>query len=57
MDKKAKKRLEVLRQKIEKTEKLLAAARQQPDEPGEAEAIEKQLEALKAEVKEIKAKK
>ena len=57
MDKKAKKRLEVLRQKIQKTEKLLAAARLQPDEPGEAEGYEKQLEEFKAEVAKIKASK
>lgn len=57
MDKKSKKRLEVLRQKIQKTEKLLAAAKAQPDEPGEAEAIEKQLNDFKAEVAQIKASK
>ncbi|MEL7498388.1 MAG: hypothetical protein AAFN77_12320 [Planctomycetota bacterium] len=57
MDKKAKKRLEILRQKVQKSEKLLAAAKQQPDEPGEAEAIEKQIADYKAEIAEIKSSK
>lgn len=56
MDKKAKKRLEVLRQKVQKTEKLLVAAREQPDEPGEAERIAEQLSQYKAEIAEIKSK-
>lgn len=56
MDKKAKKRLEILRQKVQKTEKLLTAAREQPDEPGEAERIADQLAQYKAEIEEIKAK-
>lgn len=57
MDKKAKKRLEILRQKIQKSEKLLTAAKLQPDEPGEAEAIEKQITEYKAEIEKIKATK
>lgn len=56
MDKKAKKRIEVLRQKINKSEQLLAAAKAQPDEPGEAEAIEKQIADYKAEIEKLKAK-
>jgi len=32
MDKKTKKKLEILRQRLEKTQKLLVAARQQTDE-------------------------
>ena len=54
MDKKAKKRLQVLRQKLEKSEKLLAAARQQTDEPGEVEAIEQQILVYKAEIEKLK---
>lgn len=56
MDKKSKKRIEVLRQKINKSEKLLAAAKAQPDEPGEAEAIEKQIAEYKAEIEKLKSK-
>lgn len=54
MDKKTKKRLEVLRQKLEKSQKLLAAAKLQPDEPDEVEKIEKQIADLKSEISEIK---
>ncbi len=54
MDKKAKKRLEVLRQKHQKQEKLLAAAKQQTDEPGEVESIERQIAEIKAEIEKIK---
>gem|GEM_PF-1544445 len=35
MDKKAKKRVEVLKKKITQTQQLLAAAKQQPDDPEE----------------------
>ena len=54
MDKKAKKRLEVLRQKLQKSEKLLAAAKQQTDEPDEVENIERQIAEIKAEIEKIK---
>ena len=55
MDKKAKKRLEVLRQKQQKQEKLLAAARQQTDEPDEIQNIEKTIADIKAEIEKIKS--
>jgi hypothetical protein len=54
MDKKAKKRLEVLRQKVQKAEQLLAAAKQQTDEPDEIQNIEKQIAGFKAEIDKIK---
>ena len=54
MDKKAKKRLGVLRQKIQKQEKLLAAAKQQTDEPDEVTNIEQQIAEIKAEIEKIK---
>ena len=57
MDKKTKKRLEILRQKVEKQQKVLAAAKQQTDEPDEVENIEKQIAEYKAEIAELKAKK
>jgi len=56
MDKKTKKRLEILRQKIEKARKVLAAAKQQTDEPDEIQNIEKQIEEFQAEVTELKNK-
>ena len=54
MDKKGKKRLEVLRQKLQKNETLLAAAKQQTDEPDEIENIERQIAELKTEIEKIK---
>ena len=57
MDKKTKKRLEILRQKVEKQQKVLAAAKQQTDEPDEVENIEKQIAEYKAEIAELKGKK
>jgi hypothetical protein len=56
MDKKTKKRLEVLRQRVEKTQKLLAAAREQTDEPDEIEDLEKQISQYQAEITELKQK-
>lgn len=53
-DKKTKKRLEVLRQKLEKNQKLLKDAKAQTDEPGEVEKIESDIEAIKAEIAELK---
>ena len=57
MDKKTKKRLEILRQKVEKAQKVLAAAKQQTDEPDEVEKIEKTIAEFKAEIKELRDKK
>jgi hypothetical protein len=54
MDKKAKKRLEILRQKQEKGRKVLAAAKQQTDEPDEVKKIEDQLAQFQSEIDEIK---
>ena len=54
MDKKTKKRLEVLRQKVEKTQKLLAAAKQQTDDPDEVAQLEAQIVELKAEIERLK---
>ena len=56
MDKKIKKRLEVLRHKVEKSQKLLVAARQQTDEPDEVQKIEQQISAYQAEIDELKKK-
>ena len=56
MDKKTKKRLEILRQKVEKTQKLLTDAKQQTDEPDEIRKVEQQIADLKAEIAELKSK-
>ena len=55
MDKKAKKRLEVLRKKLTKYQAILAAAKQQTDEPDEIENAQKEIEAIKAEIEKIKS--
>ncbi len=54
LDKKSKKRLEVLRQRLQKLQLQLAGAKQQEDEPGEVARIEKEIEEVQAEVQKIK---
>ena len=55
MDKKAKKRVEVLRKKIPQLQQLLAAAKEQPDDPAEPARIQAELDAAKAEISKLKA--
>ena len=55
MDKKAKKRVEVLRKKIPQLQQLLAAAKQQPDDPAEPARIQAELDAAKAEISKLKS--
>ena len=55
MDKKAKKRVEVLRKKIEKLNLQLAGAKQQEDEPGEVAALEAEIAKFKQEMTQLKA--
>ena len=55
VDKKSKKRLEVLRKKLEKLQAQLAGAKQQEDEPGEVSGIEKEIEETRAEMAELKS--
>lgn len=54
MDKKDKKRLEVLQQKIAKLQHLLAGAKKQPDDPAEVPRLEKELAAAHAELARLK---
>ena len=54
MDKKAKKRAEVLRKRIQKMKQQLAGARQQDDEPGEVAALEQQIAEAEAELEKLK---
>ncbi len=56
MDKKDKKRLEVLRQKLQKNQGLLKDAKAQTDEPDEITKLEQGIEAIQKEIAEIKAK-
>ena len=54
MDKKAKKRVEVLRKKISQLQVLLSAARQQPDDPEEPARLQAEINAFQAEAKKLK---
>ena len=54
MNKKIKKQIEVLRQKQDKTQKLLNDAKAQTDDPSEVETLEKQIQEIKAKIEELK---
>ena len=54
MDKKDKKRIEVLQHKIQKLQQLLSAAKKQPDDPAEAPRLEKELATAHAELAALK---
>jgi DNA-binding FrmR family transcriptional regulator len=55
MDKKSKKRTEVLRARITNLQQQLAGARKQMDDPAEVKNLEKQLAAAEAELAKLKA--
>ena len=55
MDKKAKKRIEVLRKKLPQLQQLLAAAKQQPDDPEEPARLQAEIDAATAEISKLKA--
>ncbi len=55
MDKKAKKKIEVLRQRIQKLQQQLSGAKSQMDDPDEVRRLEDQIAAAKVEVEELKA--
>ena len=54
MDKKDKKRIEVLQQKIAKLQQQLAGAKKQPDDPADIPRLEKELAAAHAELSQLK---
>ena len=54
MDKKAKKRVEVLKQRLQKLRQQLAGARQQPDEPDDIRRLEKEIAEAEAELTKLK---
>jgi hypothetical protein len=55
MDKKAKKRIEILRRKIADLQPRLAGARKQMDEPDEVRKLEAELSAAQAEIAKLQA--
>lgn len=54
MDKKSKKRLEVLRKRLPKLRQLLAGATEQMDDPEEVEKLKKEIAEVEAEAKKLR---
>lgn len=54
MDKKAKKKVEVLRKKLAQLQKQLTGAKQQPDDPNEPGRIQAEIDALKQQMANLK---
>lgn len=54
MDKKDKKRLDVINQRLQKLRLQLSGAKKQNDEPGEVVRLEKEIGELEAEAKKIR---
>jgi len=55
MDKKAKKKIETLRQRIQKLKQQLAGAKKQDDEPGEIERFEAEIKSAEEQIEKLKA--
>lgn len=54
MDKKAKKRIDLLHGRLQKLRQQLAGAKKQMDEPEEAERLEQEIAAAEAELHKLK---
>ena len=54
LNKKQKKQIDVARNKIQKLQGLLSAARKQPDDPNEVPRLEGEIAALEAEIEKIR---
>ena len=55
MNKKSKKKLETIRQRLQELRRRLAGAKRQDDEPGEVQRLEEQIAGLEAEAEKLKA--
>ena len=55
MDKKAKKRIDLLQQKLQKLRMQLAGAKKQVDDPADITRLEKEIAAAEAELRSLKA--
>lgn len=55
MDKKAKKRIDLLNKKVNDVQQRLAGARKQMDDASEVQQLEKELAAAKQELEKLKA--
>lgn len=54
MDKRDKKRLDVIQQRLQKLRQQLSGARRQDDEPGEVQRLEQEIATLEAEAKKLR---
>ncbi|HEX4131259.1 MAG TPA: hypothetical protein VHZ24_14560 [Pirellulales bacterium] len=54
MDKKAKKRIDLLQQRLQKLRQQLAGARKQMDEPEDVARLEKEISDVNAELEKLK---
>jgi hypothetical protein len=54
MDKKAKKRIDVLQLKLQKLRMQLAGAKKQMDDPDEVRKLEAEIAAIESELKQLK---
>ncbi len=54
MDKKAKKRLDIINKKLQQLRQSLSGAKSQDDEPGEVQRLEKEIAALEEESRKLK---
>ena len=55
LNKKQKKQIEALKNKMQRVQQLLTAAKNQPDDPAEAPRLEKEIAAMQAEIEKIKS--
>ncbi|MFM7166278.1 MAG: hypothetical protein ACKPJD_35650 [Planctomycetaceae bacterium] len=54
LNKKQQKQIEAAKNKIQRLQQLLNAARKQPDDPAEIPSLEKQIAQLNAEIEKIR---
>ncbi len=54
MDKKAKKRIDLLQQKLQKLKQQLAGARRQLDDPADVKRLESEIAAAETELRKLK---
>ena len=54
LNKKQKKQIEALKNKIQKEQQLLAAARDQPDDPADIPRLEKKITDMQAEIEKLR---
>ncbi|GAB5444800.1 MAG: hypothetical protein Fues2KO_51490 [Fuerstiella sp.] len=54
LNKKQKKQIDALKNKLQKTQQLLSAARNQPDDPADVPRLEAEVASLQAEIEKIK---